>query len=433
MTTVSLTYLAALVDGGGTVPPELAAVRQLVERGHEVTVLAEDSMEHEVLATGATFCRWTKAPNRADRLPENDPYRDWEVKSPMKLFDRMLDAQFMGPAARYVEDVQAAIADRRPDVMLCSQFAFGAMVAADAARIPFVVTMPNIYMLPAEGMPPLGMGFKPATTAAGRLRDRVVGGFTLRVWDKKGLPRLNALRAELDLPPLAHFWDQVHRAERELVMTSADFDFPATLPAPARYVGPVLDDPTWVAPWTPPPGDDPLVLVGLSSTFQDQGRTIQRIIDGLATLPVRAVVTTGPALDPSSLRAHDRVSVVASAPHSEVLKHASLVINHGGHGTVIKALAAGVPMVVMHHGRDQADNAARVTARGAGLKVSRRAKPAKIAAAARSILDDDTYRANAQSLGDSLRRDASSGALLHELEAVAELGPAAVQVSSKPA
>jgi MGT family glycosyltransferase len=429
MTTPPLTYLAALVDGGGTVPPELSAVRQLVERGHDVTVLAEDSMEHEVMATGATFLRWATAPNRADRSEENDPYRDWEVKSPMKLFERLLDTQFMGPAARYVADVQHAVAERRPDVVLCSQFAFGAMVAAEAARIPFVVLMPNVYLLPAEGMPPLGMGFKPAKGAAGRLRDRVVGGFTMRVWDKKGLPRLNALRADLGLEPVEHFWDQVHQARRELVMTSPDFDFPAKLPAPARYVGPVLDDPTWVEPWSPPPGSDPLVLVALSSTFQDQGATIQRIIDGLAALPVRVVVTAGPALDPATLHARANVSIVASAPHSEVLKHAALVINHGGHGTVIRALAAGVPMVVMSHGRDQAENATRVTTRGAGIAVKKGAKPAKIAAAVRTILDDPSYRTNAERLGEAIRRDAARTSLVDELEAASDRS----YVSSKPA
>jgi MGT family glycosyltransferase len=433
MTTAPLAYLAALVDGGGTVPPELAAVRQLVERGHDVTVLAEDSMEREVAATGATFRRWEIAPNRADRSPENDPYRDWEIKSPMKLFERLLDAQFMGPAARYVADVQQAVAEHRPDVVLCSQFAFGAMVAAEAAAIPFIVLMPNTYLLPAEGMPPLGMGLKPAKGPAGRLRDRVIGGFTLRVWDKKGLPRLNALRADLGLEPLAHFWDQVHQARRELVMTSADFDFPAKLPAPARYVGPVLDDPTWVEPWTAPSGGDPLVLVGLSSTFQDQGATIQRIIDALATLPVRAIVTAGPALDPTSVHAPANISVVASAPHREVLKHAAVVINHGGHGTVIKALAAGVPMVVMPHGRDQAENATRVTTRGAGIAVKKGAKPQKIAAAVRKILDDPSYRAHAERIGESVRRDAASGALLRELEAVATPQTARLQSSSKPA
>ena len=91
-------YLVALVDGGGTVPPELGAVRALVARGHEVTVLAEDSTEADVWATGATFRPWVQGLNRPDRRPEHDPYRDWEVTNPLKLFARLVDTQFVGPA-----------------------------------------------------------------------------------------------------------------------------------------------------------------------------------------------------------------------------------------------------------------------------------------------------------------------------------------------
>jgi MGT family glycosyltransferase len=239
-----------------------------------------------------------------------------------------------------------------------------------------------------------------------------------RLWDK-GLDRLNALRTGRGLPPLAHLWDQVHRADRELVMTSAAFDFPATLPERARYVGPVLDDPVWTAPWTPPAGEGPLVLVALSSTFQDQAGCLQRIVDALAGLPVRAVVTTGPALDPAALAPAPNVSIVESAPHSQVLAEAAAVVTHGGHGTVVKSLAAGVPLVVMHHGRDQADNAVRVTARGAGVAVKRSADAGTIAAAVRRLLDDPSYRAGAARLGDALRRDAGSGELIVELEGAA--------------
>jgi hypothetical protein len=68
-----------------------------------------------------------------------------------------------------------------------------------------------------------------------------------------------------------HFLDQVRSARRQLVLTTPDFDFPATLPAGARYVGPVLDDPLWAeTSWTPPAGGAPLVLAAMSSTFQDQ-------------------------------------------------------------------------------------------------------------------------------------------------------------------
>ncbi|HYP44269.1 MAG TPA: nucleotide disphospho-sugar-binding domain-containing protein [Propionibacteriaceae bacterium] len=410
------TYLVALVDGGGTVPPELGAIRRLVERGHGVTALAEESMEPEVRATGATFRPWVTAPNRPDRRPENDPYRDWEVKNPLQLLSRLIDKQFVGPAARYLADLNAAIAEHRPDAVLCSQFAFGAMVGAEAAGIPFAVLMPNVYLVPAKGLPPFGFGFRPARGPAGRLRDRLVSGFSERLWNRKGLPGLNALRVEVGLDPLASFWDQVHRADRELVMTSPAFDFPATLPAKVGYVGPVLDDPTWAGSWTPPPGDDPLVLVALSSTFQDQVDELRRIALALGELPVRGLITTGPALEASALEAPPNVVVLPSAPHTRVLQHAAAVITHGGHGTVIKALAAGVPMVVMPCGRDQPDNAVRVTARGAGLMLKRTAKPAVIAAAVERLLHDPSYREAAQQLGQTVRRDADSGALVDELE-----------------
>lgn len=412
-------YLVALVDGGGNVPPELGAVRRLVERGHAVTVLGEDSVAAEVLATGAAFRRWARAPNRLDRRPENDPCRDWECKYPWQLVDRLSTRLCVGPAARYADDLNDALAETRPDAVISSMFCLGAMVAAEAARVPFVVLLPNIYPMPASGLPPFGVGLRPARGALGRLRDRVLNRYVDRLWDAKGLADLNAVRHRRGLPPLAHVLDQIRRAHRQLILTSPDFDFPATLPAGARYVGPILDDPPWAgATWTPPAGADPLVLVAMSSTFQDQIGSLQRVIDALGTLPVRAIVTTGPAIDPAALRPPANVTIARSAPHRHVLPHAALVVTHAGHGTVMKALAAGVPMVLLPHGRDQADTAVRVAARGAGITLKRTAGSKAIAAAVRRVLRSGSFRAAAAQLGEAVRRDAGSGVLLRELEEI---------------
>jgi UDP:flavonoid glycosyltransferase YjiC (YdhE family) len=154
----------------------------------------------------------------------------------------------------------------------------------------------------------------------------------------------------------------------------------------------------------------------MSSTFQAQTDCLQRVIDAVATLPIRGIVTAGPALDPTTLYARANTIIEAAAPHSEVLKQAIAVVTHGGHGTVVRALAAGVPLVVMPHGRDQADNAVRVTARNAGVSINRKSHPATIAAVIRRILDDPRYRQGAAQLGRSIRRDAASGALVTELE-----------------
>jgi len=425
-------YLAAIVDGGGNVPPELGAVRRLVERGHTVTVLAEDSVAAEVHATGATLRRWVRAPNRPDRRPENDPCRDWECKYPWQLLDRLVGAVFIGPGARYAGDVTDAIADTRPQLVMCSMFCMGGMVAAEAAGIPFDVMFPNIYLLPASGMPPFGIGLMPARGTAGRWRDRILSGAIERLWDSKGLAGLNELRRQHGLAPVTRFLDQIRRARRQLVMTSHDFDFPADLPAGARYVGPILDDPSWAeaALWRPPDGSHPLVLVAMSSTFQDQLGCLRRVVEALGKSPVRAIVTTGPAIDGGTLQAPANVSVVSSAPHGQVLEHAALVVTHGGHGTVMKALAAGVPLVILPHGRDQPDTAARVAARGAGVTLKRTATSTAIADAIRRVLEDPSYRSAARRLGETIRGDAGGGALLRELEDISNGGEKWTEVAT---
>ena len=87
---------------------------------------------------------------------------------------------------------------------------------------------------------------------------------------------------------------------------------------------------------------------------------LQRAVTALGSLPVRALVTTGPAVDPEQIERPTGVTVVRSAPHREVLAHADVLVTHGGHGTVMKGLVAGVPIVCMPTGRDQPDNAARL-------------------------------------------------------------------------
>jgi len=409
-------YLFALIDGGGTVPPELGAARRLAARGHRVQVLAEDSMRDEVVGTGAVFLPWMRGVNRPDRAPEHDVLRDWECRTPLQLFKRMLDTVLAGPAPGYAADLLVAVDGQRPDMVVCSFFSVGAMVAAEAAGLPYVVLMSNVYGLPARGMPPFGTGGKPAAGLS-RGRDPAITALVARQWNK-GLDRINALRRTFGLGPLDDFWDQVRRANKILLLTSPAFDFPAEMPDNVCYVGPVLDDPQWAVADTgvPPPGDGPVVLVAMSTTPQDQVDCLQRVVDALSALPVRGIVTAGPAVDPKALRPSRNVAIVESAPHSEVLKCTDVVVTHGGHGTVIRSLAAGVPLVVMPQGRDQADNAARVESRGAGVTIESNASPATIGAAVKRVLEDPSYGQAAKRLGDSIRADAASDMLVRELE-----------------
>jgi UDP:flavonoid glycosyltransferase YjiC (YdhE family) len=100
------------------------------------------------------------------------------------------------------------------------------------------------------------------------------------------------------------------------------------------------------------------------------------------------------------------------------------VLTHGGHGTVMKALAAGVPLVVAPLGRDQPDNAARVVHAGAGLWVSKKAGVPALRDAIARTLDEPRYRAAARRMAATLAAERDEGLVVDELERAALSHPA---------
>jgi len=314
----------------------------------------------------------------------------------------------------------------RPDAVVCDAFLFGAMIAAEAVRLPLALVVPNIWIMPTKGATPMGPGLPPPKGPLGRARDNALRVVVDRLF-ASGLPPLNAARAARGLPPLTSFYEQALRAERIFVLSSPTFDYAAAhVPANVEYVGPVLDDPGWAEPWTAPwPSDneDPLVLVGFSSTFQNQEALLGRIVAALAALPVRAVVTLGQMLPDSRLQGTANVQVVGSAPHASILRQASAVVTHCGHGTAMKALAAGVPMVCIPMGRDQNDTAARVVHAGAGVRISPGASVTKIGAAVQRVLAERRFRDAAGRLATAIADEADDEALLAKCEDLAARTP----------
>jgi MGT family glycosyltransferase len=408
-------YLFTLWDGSGTVPPELSLARALIERGHRVTVLADPTIEPEATGTGADFRSWREAPHLRSRRPEDDYLRDFEVDNPPELIARLCERLICGPASAYATETTSAIREVCPDAVVSSAFLLGPQIAAEAAGLPVAALFSNIYPLPAPGLPPFGAGLAPPRDEDERQMHAAIGQQGGAMWNEHLAP-LNAARAERSLAPLSGVWDQLDHAERVLVLSSPAFDFPAQLPGNVRYVGPRFEDPAWAEEWQPPAGDEPVVLASLSTANMDQLALLRRIVDALGALPVRGVVTTGHAIDPEELPSHPQVQVLRSAPHRAVLEHASAVVTHGGHGTVIKALAADAPLLVLPMGRDQLDNATRVTERGAGLRLEPDAGADAIAAAVRRLLDEPGFREAAERLGARLRAEARGDEAAAELE-----------------
>jgi MGT family glycosyltransferase len=218
------------------------------------------------------------------------------------------------------------------------------------------------------------------------------------------------------------------RADRILVCSSPSYDFGSgSVPANVCYVGPQLDDDQNGASgdrWADAPAQ-PLVLVGLSSTVMRQEGLLQRAADALGQAQVRGLVTTGPAVDPAGISAPPNVTVTRWVRHADVLRHCSAVITHGGHGTVMKALIAGVPLVLVPLGRDQPDNAARVVHADAGIRLRKNARTSALRAAVDRVITDPRYRAAAGRMASRLAAERDDNRAVDELEQVAAGVPAA--------
>ncbi len=203
---------------------------------------------------------------------------------------------------------------------------------------------------------------------------------------------------------------------------SAAFDFPANvLPGNVRYIGPLLDTSDWSEPWafTWPHGSGrPRALVSFSTTNQDQADVLQRTVDAIGRIEMDAVATLGPAVTSAGLRTPANVTLLSSAPHDQVMEEVSLVVTHGGHGTVSRALSHGLPLLVMPMGRDQGDIAARVEACGAGLILAPTAAETEIAAMISRLIEEPQFGASARRLKDVMTEEISKRSLVSELEQI---------------
>ncbi len=401
---------------------QLGIARALVARGNEVRILASTSLRERVEATGSAFVPFQRAPDFSMSSRETDSVRDWGTLTPLGSTARFRDRLIFGPALDFALDVLDELERHPADVVAFDYLLLGAAVGAERAGIPMAALIHNPYPLPAPGVPPFGLGLMPARGVPGHVRDTVSAALAKRLF-KPGLTALNAARRQLELQPLDRYDAQLRRCDRLLVLTIPELDFAsnAELPAKVRYVGPVLDSGKQqdsAAVQSPKTDDRPFVVVSLGTTYQRQDKLASRVARALGEIQVHALITTGPAIDPGEISPPANVEVRRFVPHGDVMPHADLVVCHGGLGTVHAALAHGLPLICIPHGRDQGDNAARVVVAGAGLRVSRVASARRIRSAVQRALADKSLRPAARGLERAVRcRDGAAGTV-QELEAL---------------
>jgi MGT family glycosyltransferase len=331
--------------GGGNVGPMVALGRRLAARGADVRVLGPEPLEARIVAEGIGFRR-----------------------------------QRSGDLRSLAEDVVTEAGAGATDALVVDYMQPEALCAAEHLGLPFAALVHTLY----------------ASQAA-------APHSPMQIW--VALDELNVLRAELDLAPLERITDLLDRSDLVLVTTVVEVDQPdRAAPANVRYVGPLVEEAGADAGWAPPPppAGEPLVLASLGTTPMDEGPVVQRLLDAVAGLPVRAVVTLGDHLDPATFVTPANAVVVGYVRHAAVLPHASAFVTHAGLSGIGAALTFGVPMLCLPLGREQPDNAAHVESAGAGITLAPTASADQLRAGIEAVLADPRYRDAARGLADAI-------------------------------
>ena len=414
---MSYNFLLASWGSSGNLNPMLTAARQLRRNGHRVRVIADPLMHGEVEAASIEFLTWRRAPTGTDADPSDiSDMKDWVSKT------------VFNPAIAYAEDIRDEIRRVPTDALLTLDVLFGAVLGAEAASVPVAMLSPHVSIRPLPGLPPATMGMARPKTDQDRA-EIAAANESFADFMNSFLPVLNLACAKLGVPRLSQVTDVFDRSDRFLLAISQAFDFePDSVPGNLRYVGPLLDQPSWAKPWQAPwpaASGRPRVLVACSTGAQGQQDLVQRVLDAMGSVNADAVATAGPNLDIASFRAPANVCLLHSAPHDAVMREVSLVITQGGHGTVNRALINGLPLLVLPIARDQAANAARVEDKGAGLRLHPHAPEEEIASAVNRLLAEPHFRIAARRLGGAIEADIAGSALVSELETMvaARRGP----------
>jgi UDP:flavonoid glycosyltransferase YjiC (YdhE family) len=353
--------------------PAIALGAALTARGHRVTLQTWSRWREPVEAAGMTFAA---APEYEVFPTRSRPLRPYEA------------------AVRATAETRPVVAESQPDAVVADILTLAPALAAELEGVPVATLVPHVFPPAQRGFPPFSLGARLPRTAAGRaawrMLDRPVEGGV-----RRGRDELNETRARLGLAPLGHLHGGISR-QLALVATLPQLEYPREWPAWAQVVGPLMWEPEF-GDVELPPGDDPLVLVAPSTSQDPSHRLLRAALRGLAGAPVRVLASTNRRPLPSPIDVPGNARLVDWVSYSRTMPRCDVVLCHGGHGTVVRALASGCGVVAVPAGGDMYENAARLDWAGLGVRLpGRLCTPRAVRLAVERCLADPTLRTRAR-------------------------------------
>jgi len=194
--------------------------------------------------------------------------------------------------------------------------------------------------------------------------------FVSYLFDRRIVPRVNALRRGLGVPTVNSVDALLRRAPLLLAVGGEPFEYPHPGWGDAvHFIGACVFEPAPVAvPAWMTAIDGPIVLVSTSSVAQADAKLANIALRALADEPVHVIATFSAGL-PRGLPQTLNATVCRFLNHGALLDRAMCAITHGGMGTTVKALDRGVPVCVVPFARDQAEVARRVQVARCGTRL----------------------------------------------------------------
>lgn len=273
-------------------------------------------------------------------------------------------------AVRAAEETLPVLRAFDPEVVVVDILTTAAWLAAEMDGRPWATLVPHVLPTAAPGFPPYSIGARLPRTVVGRALWSGLHPF-VQSGQRTGRDQLNGARERVGLPPLPWVHNGISR-RLALVATFPHLEYPRRRAEPwVEVTGPLL----WEQPFGDvelPPGGDPLVLVAPSTSQDPEQRMLAAALEGLADERVRVLATYNRRPPPVPLRVPANARLAEWVSYARTMPHCSAVVCHAGHGTVMRALACGVPVVACPAAGDMAENAARVGWAGVGVSLPRR-------------------------------------------------------------